>query len=278
MIKKDNALINAAYTLTLAEQRLILLAVAEASGDMEKLKHVTIHAADYAQRFNITKWSAYEALNSASDQLFNRYFRYQEKTKNGSFSHIKTRWVQSIGYIKDEGVIKVKFADDVLPFLCELKNRFTIYSIEAIAGLKSTYSIRLYEVLIAWKNSGKTPVISLDNLRLRLGLEAHEYERMTDFKRRVLDAAIKQINENSDINASYEQQKSGRKITGFIFHLDAKEKPSHVANNIDFISGKPDKDKTKRQKIKKSDAEKMARPGETYEDLYKRLSSKYIIA
>lgn len=223
VVKKDNALINAAYTLTLVEQRLILLAVAEAAGNSEKLRHTEIYALDYASRFNVKNNVAYEALNDASNQLFERYFSYQKITEKGNVENVKSRWVQSVAYVKNEGTIKIKFADDVLPLLCELKNRFTMYNLEQVSGLTSVYAIRLYELLISWKSTGKTPVYELENFRQKLGIEPNEYKQMRNFKARVLDAAINQINEHSDIIVSYEQFKKGRRITGFSFAFEYKK-------------------------------------------------------
>lgn len=277
IVKKDNALINAAYTLTLAEQRLILLSVALAAEDADKLRHTAIHAHEYANRFNVTNATAYEALSDASAQLFERYFTYQQKTEKGAIKHVKSRWVQKVAYLKSEGTIEITFADDVVPLLCELKSRFTAYNLEAVSNLTSTHAIRLYELLIAWKSTGKTPKISIEDLRLRLGLKDGEYGRMTDFKRWVLDSAIKQINAHSDIQADYEQHKTGRKITAFSFTFEQKQAPNRDPDTYDFINGKADSEKPKRKKITKAEAEKMAWPGESYQELYKRLSSKYII-
>ena len=46
---------------------------------------------------------------------------------------------------------------------------------------------------------------------------------MNDLKKRVLEPALKQVNEHTDITASYEQHKKGRTITGFSFKFKQKE-------------------------------------------------------
>ena len=63
------------------------------------------------------------------------------------------------------------------------------------------------------------PVISLKDLRFKLGVEDNEYPTMDNFKRRVLDPSIKQINKYTDITAGYDQHKAGRVITGFSFYF-----------------------------------------------------------
>ena len=84
-------------------------------------------------------------------------------------------------------------------------------------------------MLSQWRSVGKTPLIALKDLRNKLGLLESEYNRADNFKRRVLDLAIKQINDLTDITADYEQHKQGRVITGFTFRFKYKtnEKKNH---------------------------------------------------
>ncbi|MDN8587128.1 RepB family plasmid replication initiator protein, partial [Vibrio alginolyticus] len=85
------------------------------------------------------------------------------------------------------------------------------------------YATRLYELLIAWRSTGKVPEISLDDFRDKMGLASNEYKLMHNFKNRVLEPAIKQINEHTDITATYEQHKQGRTISGFSFKFKQKK-------------------------------------------------------
>lgn len=265
VVKKSNALINAAYTITLAEQRLILLAIARSSENAAEMRNLTVHARDYADQYKVTLNTAYEALQTAATQLFERRFSYQRYTEKGHLRDVVSRWVSRVEYGKAEAVVMLSFSDDLLPLLCDLKEKFTYYALEQIADLTSVHAVRLYELLISWQSTGKTPVIEVAELRQRLGIEPNEYQRMTDFKRWVLHAGIKQINEHTDIEASYTQHKRGRRISGFEFSFKSKATSStHDA-------------KPKRKVISKAQAEAMAAMGETYPELYKRLSSDYII-
>jgi plasmid replication initiation protein len=86
----------------------------------------------------------------------------------------------------------------------------------------------LYELLICWRSTGKTPVIELDEFRKRIGVLDTEYKLMAQLKERVLNLAIQQINEHTDIIANYEQHKAGRVITGFSFTFTQKKQPKDV--------------------------------------------------
>ena len=102
-----------------------------------------------------------------------------------------------------------------------------------VTQLKSKYSIRLYELLIAWREVGKMPQIELSDFREKLGIDADEYVRMSDFKIRVLEPSIKQINEHTDIIVTYEQHKKGRTITGFSFRFKQKQQAKKIETNRD---------------------------------------------
>ena len=83
--------------------------------------------------------------------------------------------------------------------ITRLEEQFTKYDIEQVSGLTSAYAVRLYELLIAWRSTGKTPIIEIQKFRQKLGVLDTEYKQMNDFKKRVLDIAINQINEKQTL-------------------------------------------------------------------------------
>ena len=227
LVVKDNALINASYNLEVTEQRLMLLAIINAreTGDGitadSKLK---IHASDYIKHFDVDKKTAYEALKNAVDNLFNRQFSFRE-VRGGTDFIVKSRWVSRIAYATNEAILEITFAPDVVPLILRLEEHFTSYQLKQVTQLTSKYAIRLYELLIAWREVGKTPQIELSEFRHKLGVEDNEYKDMHNFKKRVLEPSIKQINEHTDITVTYEQHKRGRTISGFSFRLKQKQQP-----------------------------------------------------
>ena len=226
LIVKDNALMNASYNLDLVEQRLILLAILEARESGKGINAndpLTVHAESYINQFGVARQTAYQALKDACKDLFARQFSYQEKRERGR-ANITSRWVSQIAYIDETATVEVIFAPAVVPLITRLEEQFTQYDIEQISGLSSAYAVRLYELLICWRSTGKTPVIELAEFRKRLGVLNDEYTRSDNFKKWIIENPIKQINEHTDITASYEQHKKGRTITGFSFKFKQKKK------------------------------------------------------
>ena len=229
LVVKDNALINASYNLDLVEQRLILLAIVEARESGKGINAndpLTVHAESYMNQFGVHRNTAYQALKDACNDLFARQFSYQKINERGNIENYRSRWVSEIGYVDNEAVVKLIFAPAIVPLITRLEEHFTKYELQQVSNLSSAYAVRLYELLIAWRSTGSTPIIELSDFRQRIGVLDTEYKRMERFKTSVLELAIKQINEHTDITVKYEQHKRGRSISGFSFNFKQKKKDS----------------------------------------------------
>ena len=228
LVVKDNALINASYNLELTEQRLIMLAIINARESGQGItadSKLEIHASDYAKLFNVSLDASYKALREAVNNLFNRQFSYTaEYKRTGKIGVVRSRWVSRIFYVDDLALLEITFAPDVVPLVTRLEEHFTSYQAKQVAHLTSKYAVRLYELLIAWREAGKVPPIEISEFRNRLGLLDDEYTAMHNFKKRVLEPSIQQINEHTDITVTYEQHKKGRTISGFSFKFKQKSK------------------------------------------------------
>ena len=230
LIVKDNALITASHKLGEVEQRLILLAILKGrefcdSVEQLKGKELIIHADDYMQTFGVDRSVAYKALKQAVMGLFDAKWGYKYINDKGNKVVRYERFTQSAQYVEGEGTVSFRFADAIIPMLVELEKRFTSYEIEQVAELTSSYAMRLYEFFMQHlnKKTGKGWLdISLDDLRFRFGLLPTEYQAMKDFKKRVLELSLKQINTKTDLSATYTQRKQGRIIVGFRFEFERK--------------------------------------------------------
>ena len=288
LVVKDNVLINASYNLDTVEQRLILLAILrarETQTGIDANTRLRIHASDYMHQFKVNKHAAYKALKTAVTNLFGRQFSYHTTdTKTGKTKKVVSRWVQNIAYIDEAAILEIAFTMDVIPLITRLEKQFTSYQLKQVTQLSGKYAIRLYELLIAWREVGKTPVFEVDNFRCKLGLEEEDYPRLDTFKRRVLESAISQINEYTDILVKYDQHKTGRVITGFSFSFKqkkeaqskkAKEKTIKAKdeNTIDLFSEMTEKQlnffSSKLSELAEMQA--MAEPGEEMPDFIKRI-------
>ena len=243
LVVKSNKLVQALQTLTLSETRLLQLAIVDARETGQGLsteEPLELNAIRYATAFNVSPDAAYLALVEAEDSLFKRQFTITNE--DGTLT--KSRWIQDANYRKGEGRILVTLTRVVIEHVTKIdgfEQYFTSYHLKKTSDFKSVYAVRLYELLMQWKSVGKTPMYELNKFRSQLGIGVNEYDRMEAFKRRVLDIAIKQINEFSDITIKYEQHKKGRAISGFSFTFKQKKTnlpitDKRAPNTIDIFS------------------------------------------
>jgi len=255
LVVKSNQLIEAGYRLGLVEQRLILMAITEARRTQKGINgkdFVRITAKDYAEQFDADEKSAYAQIKQARKILFDRKFiLYDTDEESGHKEVLEAHWLSASSYIDGAGVVRLQFSQAIVPYITRLESYFTSYKLEKIAGMTSVYAIRLYELLVQWDTTGQRKV---DLEWLRKILQVAGYQAIKDFKKHVIDVAMAQINEHSDLTVSYTQLKTGRNVTHFIFSFKHKdepkpEKPKPAAKNpaeklsktaqlfIEFLSG-----------------------------------------
>lgn len=123
--------------------------------------------------------------------------------------------------------LRIKFNDDMRPLILDILESgysYTKVSMKQIFQLSSAYAMRLLELMLQYRGMMRDKKIvrqmALDELRFRLDVQEGTYPAIKDFKRRVLDAPIREINEKTQYRISYENVKTGRKVTGFIFTMD----------------------------------------------------------
>lgn len=277
IIVKDNALINASYNLDLVEQRLILLAIIEARETGKGINAndaLEVHASSYINHFNVEKHTAYAVLKQAADDLFERRFSYQFSNTNGNNEYVKSRWVSEIRYVENEALIKLIFAPSVVPLITRLEQHFTSYELKQVSQLSSRYAIRLYELLIAWRSTGKTPIFELTEFRNQLGIADDEYKRMELFKRRVLDVAISQVNDFTDIVVKYEQHKKGRTISGFSFNFKQKQERKKIDVKKTILTDKQLDLFANKLAYDPAFSNQFSEAGESYENFAKRIKKQ----
>lgn len=221
VVYKSNAVIEAGYQLSLNEQRVILAAI----GLVDPTKSLSVDdkfilsAKDFCTLFDVSEKNAYKALIDVSERLFSRYVVIEKP--DADWDKLKTHWISSIRYNKSSGKIAISFASDIIPYLTQLKGSFTRYELKHIGNMTSTYGVRLYELLMQWKNKGSREV-EIVWLKKQFQIE-DKYNSIKDLKKYVIEPAIKDINTHSNLTVSWEQRKTGRVVTHLIFTFSEKK-------------------------------------------------------
>ncbi len=306
VVVKHNDIIEAKYQLSIFEERILLICISQIDS-MSKLPinhKFEVSVSDVADLLETKeKGSIYTNLNTAVNRLFQRVLVIDTPTEDIKQSQI--RWLSRIDYLNKKGVIRLTFSPEIIPYLSELNRDFTKYQLENVFNFKSVYSTRIYELLVRW--GGREKEVCVDWIKERLQIE-NKYSRMDNFKKNVIDMAMKEINRDTNVKVDYKPVKKGRNIVAFKFTYTItqpqkkaslqQQQHSLFLNPPDVIDAKKSTPKTETTKkqfsssssteygpkgeflwgLKRADVERNAKVGEGYEQAAKRIVEERKIA
>lgn len=213
-VMQCNSLVKVAYKLTLSEKRLLLCAISELQQKKFKDLRVTIKATDYLNIYNLSESSSYvyRALKNGLFKLATLE-PIHELTKTGGEV---TTWITGGCYNEGDGSITINFTPEIAPYLLELSG-YVSYKLEEIEYFTSLASIRLYELVLQHEKLGGFK-FKLEKFKGLMGVEGL-YPEFGDFKRRVIEPALTQIQEFTPYKLDFEAIKKGRKISDMQFTI-----------------------------------------------------------
>ncbi len=221
VVKSNDIIQKARYNLTENEQKIIALCTALIKPDMTEIPTFKIPAEKFAELCGIEKHRMYSEFKSMVESLDKKAIWI----KNPDGKVIRFRWFPYAAYHAGKGFVELTFHRDLKPYLLELTKNYTKYELWNIFCMKGKYSIRMYELLKSYLNLGH---IKLELEDLKAKLCAENYKNFRDFRERVLVKSLEEINNKTDIIASYDVETKGRggKVTDITFHI--KLKPEKV--------------------------------------------------
>ena len=269
-VVKSNKVIEAGYKLTLMEQLLLLSCIAQIDSRsvLTPEKRFEISVESLLQiKLSETK-NEYRDLKKAAERLLNRIVTINNPyADERRVTQLKTHWISYVAYIPEEGKIRLGFSLEIIPYLSQLSKAFTCYKLQHVGKMSSVYAIRLYELLMQWKNVGKREV-EIEWLKTQFQLEG-KYSSIKNLKMRVIEPAVKDINTHSNYSIEWTQRKTGRRVTHLTFIFDEKvpkKSPKPFIKEV-CIHGVP-----------KSKVKALARKGESWEQAAERINSEELAA
>jgi len=227
-VTMSNALTRAGQGLTLSEKRIVMLAVSKLDsmrivrpGDV--LASVKITALEYAETYGLDPSSGltYEALQDAAKALYNRsitFFEPAHKRGGKPLKPIRTdmRWVGRCQYHEGEGWVQLAWWPELIPSLVGLRKQFTTYQLQQATALRSVYSWRLLELLMRFKSTGMAEY-TVEDFSASMDAPPSLKRDFGQVKRRIIDPAVKELNEKDGWLIRWEQIKAGRKVKSIRF-------------------------------------------------------------
>lgn len=218
IVVKSNNLVEASYKLTLDEMRILLLTIGKIDPHMQNHhRDFEFTVAEFAEQFGVDEKVAYQQVQIAVDKLGGRWAVLEDTPK----VRRKAIFLTDQTYFKGEGRFQIVLHEKLMPFVSDIKRKFTKYNLDNIARFSGFHSIRLYEILAQYRSTGWREV-SLADLKEWLQV-ADKYDRWNNFKQWVITPSIKEINEKSDLIIEFEPIKRGRSIHALRFTIKEKK-------------------------------------------------------
>lgn len=229
-----NKFVEARYKLTIEEQRIMLVLISLIQPDDEDFKDYKIPVKVVADLIGTKHKNMYKVLDEATSRLMQRVIKIETIDDQNKKTFKKFSFISYAEYREGRGYLLISIDKHLKPYLLKLKEKFTKVPLKYVFPLRSIYAVRLYELLKQYEGTGFR-VDYLPDLREMLGIEENEYTRFDNFERRVLKTAIKEINEKTDLEVSYQKKKTGRKITHIEFKIKTKQKISNDKDEKEII-------------------------------------------
>jgi len=225
-IRQHNALTNARYEYTELQLDLLFFLVSKLRKDQQDSVY-ELNIKDLSLLTGKKYNAAY--LHKATSDMGSRVFEVQTETR------YRQLWMfQRVDYLLGQGIIEIKLTEDITPYLFDLKENFTSYELASALRLTSKYAKRIYQYCSQWKDQGETKKYDIQDFKQMLGLLDDKGKdkavRMSDFRESVLDVAVKQINEHTELHISYKLEKRVRTFKNIVFTV----KSQALAETIPF--------------------------------------------
>jgi hypothetical protein len=229
-VRQHNALTNARYEYTETQSNIFLVLLSKLRKDApDAVYQITVPEMEKAtgSQYN------YKQLRESTKEMMSRVHEINT-LHNGREVFRQLVLFKRIDYILGTGIIELEFNEYATQYLFDLKNNFTSFQVQAALSLTSKHAKRIYTICSQWKDKGETKKTAILELKKTLGLAdskgREEYTEISMFKRNVLDVAVKQINERTDLLIDYKLEKVGRGFKNIVFTV----KPQAVALPLSF--------------------------------------------
>lgn len=224
VVMANNMVLHSASNLSLNELKLLRFIIMQTQkGDKELLEY-ELTAKELCKLLDIKNKDMYKRLDTMTTHIMQEVVRIGDDSKQ---EWKKFHWVDVCEYKK--GVITIQLSKQLEPYLLNLRGCFTRYQLSEIISLKSIYAIRIYEILNGYMNENNLPYadnaveisVSMETLRQATDTEK-KFERPYDFRKKVIEIAIKEINEKSKYHISAKDYRRGHSVAGYEFLIESQ--------------------------------------------------------
>lgn len=236
LVIEPHQLLDATYQLDTNEIRLIQLSLAGIyrKNNILEDKLYEINTDEFADVFNISTHAAYQALVDVASSLLSRTIHLKSQLIDPTASKSAKsgiQWISEIRYDPMESCVQLRWHRALIPIINNLgeENLYSSYLLENTRKMKSVHSIRLFRLLNKWTKLKRVTWKVAEFKRL-MGIDVDSYTNIVSLRRDVIEKAVKDINNYSELIVDFDADLKGRKIVGFTFAILNKEACKLVGN------------------------------------------------
>lgn len=230
LVVKSNYLVEASYSLSTQEQRIILILSSMVKPDDQDFQRYKIEVKEFNRLVGIKNEGGYTETKAITKKLLKRVLVIKNIIDQ---TELQVGWLASAEYFDGRGFVELEFSPKLKPYLLALKECFTQYQLKNVIALKRAYSIRIYELLKQYEKIGER-YFELDQLKYILGIEDNKYQYYGHFKDKVIKPAQKELKSKTDIYFDFKEKKKARKVSGVYFFIKRHEKESQDQKTDDI--------------------------------------------
>lgn len=232
VVKHNDLIQKAKYNLTTNQQKFIAYVISLIKPTDKDFTAYEISVSDFCELCGVDRNHFYTEFRDLVLDLDKKSFWFETDTEAGIF-----RWFSEVIYYKKKGKIKIRLHSCLKKYLLELYGHYTQYELYNILAIKGKYTIRLYELFKSYfyTKGSKHESITLSVDELKKLLMAESYTDYRNFRQRVIEPGLKEINDYTDLTVSFVPIKTGKTITDIAFNVRVKEFPSNYAAYIKTI-------------------------------------------
>lgn len=225
-VVQANEMVGGKQALNLNSAKLIRAAIMQIEAEDTELKPYIMSIPELSELLGVPRSNLYRDVNEITDNIISNPIFIKNKAGK-KISWVKIPWVQRCEYVSDVG-IAIKLNDELKPYLLQLKGQYTQYTLDSILSMKSVYAIRIFELLLekikhgnkVLPKDGCNTEMSVQYLRECCGCE-DKYVRYSQFKARVIETAVKEINEKTSYYVEYFEKKKGHSVDSIVFNINS---------------------------------------------------------
>lgn len=137
----------------------------------------------------------------------------------------------SSAIVKKKGFLEYSYSPHFLKIILN-PAKYALINLDESLRLTSQYSMCLYENCIRYAGVGQTPWWPIDNFKRLTGVGHDMYNNFEDFKKRVLDFALKEINKKCSLKVGMKIQNINKKLNNINIKFTIEKTSKQFSLNV----------------------------------------------